>query len=86
MKAAQFFGKGHIEVLDVDEPTPADDEVLVEIHWCGICGSDLHEYISWVGEYIIYQGHWLTMIRADGDTSNRSASIDRRKASGYFRT
>jgi (R,R)-butanediol dehydrogenase/meso-butanediol dehydrogenase/diacetyl reductase len=45
MKAAQFFDKGHIEVVDVDEPTPADDELLVEIHWCGIYGSDLHEYI-----------------------------------------
>jgi (R,R)-butanediol dehydrogenase/meso-butanediol dehydrogenase/diacetyl reductase len=45
MKAAQFFGKGEIRVEDVAEPQAKDGEVLIEISWCGICGSDLHEYI-----------------------------------------
>lgn len=45
IKAAQFFAKGDIRVVEVPEPTPKDDEALVAIEWCGICGSDLHEYL-----------------------------------------
>lgn len=45
MKAAQYFGKGDLRVVEVTEPTRKDDEALVAIEWCGICGSDLHEYL-----------------------------------------
>jgi threonine dehydrogenase-like Zn-dependent dehydrogenase len=44
MKAAQFFAKGDIRVVDVSKPQPKEGEALVAIQWCGICGSDLHEY------------------------------------------
>jgi threonine dehydrogenase-like Zn-dependent dehydrogenase len=27
-------------------PTPRDDQVLVDVDLCGICGSDLHALIS----------------------------------------
>lgn len=45
MKAAQFFGKGDIRVVDVPTPEARDNEALVAVEWCGICGSDLHEYL-----------------------------------------
>lgn len=45
MKAAQFFGQRDIRVVDVAKPEPKEDEALVAIEWCGICGSDLHEYL-----------------------------------------
>jgi 2-desacetyl-2-hydroxyethyl bacteriochlorophyllide A dehydrogenase len=32
--------KPHVEELP--EPTPEPDEVLLQVHFCGICGSDLH--------------------------------------------
>jgi threonine dehydrogenase-like Zn-dependent dehydrogenase len=45
MKAAVFHDPGHIEVRDdIAEPKPGPGEVLVEVHACGICGSDLHLY------------------------------------------
>lgn len=44
MKAAQFFAAGDIRVVDVPKPTPKPHEALIAIEWCGICGSDLHEY------------------------------------------
>jgi (R,R)-butanediol dehydrogenase / meso-butanediol dehydrogenase / diacetyl reductase len=45
MKAARFYGKQDIRVEDVPEPQePAGRQVLIEVDWCGICGSDLHEY------------------------------------------
>ena len=45
MRAARFHGQHDIRIEDVPTPTPsAPDDVLVEVHWCGICGTDLHEY------------------------------------------
>lgn len=35
-------GVGHIELRDVAVPTPKDDEVLIKIAACGICGTDIH--------------------------------------------
>lgn len=46
MRAARFYGQKDIRLEDVDVPrikTP--DDVLVEVAWCGICGTDLHEYV-----------------------------------------
>ncbi|HEY4377287.1 MAG TPA: 2,3-butanediol dehydrogenase [Acidimicrobiales bacterium] len=46
MLAARFHDKGDIRLETVDIPTPkSPDEVLVEVAWCGICGTDLHEYV-----------------------------------------
>ena len=45
MKAAQYFGQKDIRVVDVPAPKPAEHEALIAVEWCGICGSDLHEYL-----------------------------------------
>lgn len=45
MKAAQYFGQRSIRVVDTPLPEPQDHEALIAIEWCGICGSDLHEYL-----------------------------------------
>jgi len=45
MRAARYYGKGDIRVEDVDAPQIRDkDDVLLEVAYCGICGTDLHEY------------------------------------------
>jgi (R,R)-butanediol dehydrogenase/meso-butanediol dehydrogenase/diacetyl reductase len=44
MKAARFHGRGDIRVEEVPEPEVRPGTVLVEVEWCGICGTDLHEY------------------------------------------
>jgi threonine dehydrogenase-like Zn-dependent dehydrogenase len=41
MKAAVFYEPHDIRVEDIPEPTIAEDEVLVEVSACGICGSDV---------------------------------------------
>jgi len=46
MKAARYHGRGDIRVDDVPEPHVRPGTVLVEVEWCGICGSDLHEYLE----------------------------------------
>ncbi len=46
MRAARFYGKSDIRVEEVAVPTiREDDDVLVEVRYCGICGTDLHEYL-----------------------------------------
>jgi L-iditol 2-dehydrogenase len=42
MKALLLTAPSHLEFTDVPDPQPADDEVLLRIRACGICGSDIH--------------------------------------------
>jgi (R,R)-butanediol dehydrogenase/meso-butanediol dehydrogenase/diacetyl reductase len=46
MKAARFHGRGDIRVDDIPEPHPGDGQIQLAVEWCGICGSDLHEYLE----------------------------------------
>jgi (R,R)-butanediol dehydrogenase / meso-butanediol dehydrogenase / diacetyl reductase len=47
VRAARFHDKGDIRVEDVTAPTLREtDDVLVEVAYCGICGTDLHEYLA----------------------------------------
>lgn len=43
MKAAVFYGKGDIRV-ETNFPTPSikDNEVLIRVKACGVCGTDVH--------------------------------------------
>jgi 2-desacetyl-2-hydroxyethyl bacteriochlorophyllide A dehydrogenase len=44
MRAAQWLEPHRIEVTDVEEPSAASGQAIVEVATCGICGSDLHSY------------------------------------------
>ncbi|MHA2473437.1 MAG: zinc-dependent alcohol dehydrogenase [Promethearchaeota archaeon] len=44
MKAAVFYGVRDIRIEDVEMPRIQDDEILIKVKACGICGSDLHMY------------------------------------------
>jgi L-iditol 2-dehydrogenase len=37
-------GKGNVGVRDIPMPEPGADELLIQIKYCGICGTDLHIY------------------------------------------
>jgi (R,R)-butanediol dehydrogenase / meso-butanediol dehydrogenase / diacetyl reductase len=44
--AARFYDQKDIRLEDVPVPQlKAPDDVLVQVSWCGICGTDLHEYL-----------------------------------------
>jgi L-iditol 2-dehydrogenase len=42
MKALVLTGPGRFDYADVPMAEPSDDEVLVQVRACGICGSDVH--------------------------------------------
>jgi threonine dehydrogenase-like Zn-dependent dehydrogenase len=44
MEAAVYHGPRDIRVEEIEAPGLGADEMLVRIHACGICGSDLHMY------------------------------------------
>lgn len=44
-------GKGKVEVRDIPAPKIAHDEVLIKIHYAGICGTDVH---IWLNEFPVY--------------------------------
>jgi (R,R)-butanediol dehydrogenase / meso-butanediol dehydrogenase / diacetyl reductase len=47
MLAARYYAQKDIRIEDVPTPQIHDkDDVLVEVHYCGICGTDLHEYTA----------------------------------------
>ncbi len=43
-KVAVLTGKKKIEIKELKIPAINDDEVLVKVDGCGICGTDVHEY------------------------------------------
>lgn len=51
MRAVRFYGKQDIRVDEIPEPTYLPGQVIVAPAYCGICGSDLHEYLHGPLEY-----------------------------------
>jgi len=45
-----------IEIVEKNTPVPGDDEVLIEVKACGICGSDVHMRQADADGYILYPG------------------------------
>ncbi len=60
MLGAVFYGDGRIELKDVREPEPAEDEAILKVMATSICGSDVHirhgTYPSGV-KYPLIPGH-----------------------------
>lgn len=46
MKALSISGVEQIDYIDVDTPIIKDDEVLIKVSYCGICGSDIPRYFE----------------------------------------
>lgn len=46
MKAARYYDQKDIRIEDIDEPTLQPGTVAIDVAWCGICGTDLHEYLE----------------------------------------
>lgn len=69
MKALFLDQVGKLTLRDVERPVPRDDELLVRVEACGICGTDRHLFL---GEFParppVVQGHeFAGIIEAKGD-------------------
>jgi L-iditol 2-dehydrogenase len=59
MKAMLLSEYKQLQLTDLPRPTPAPDEVLIQVAACGICGSDVHGYDGSSGRRIppLVMGH-----------------------------
>ncbi|MCD6554857.1 MAG: galactitol-1-phosphate 5-dehydrogenase [Anaerolineae bacterium] len=57
MKAAILRGSGQIEVVEMPVPEPGPGEVVIKVHYCGICGSDIDAYETGTYEPGLIIGH-----------------------------
>ena len=54
MKAAVMTGIKQVELMDYPMPPVGDDDVLVQVECCGVCGSDLHYYeFGRIGDLVV---------------------------------
>jgi threonine dehydrogenase-like Zn-dependent dehydrogenase len=58
MKTATLFGVRDLRIIDKDIPVIGENEVLVEVGACGICGTDIHFFKGeWKVETPLVLGH-----------------------------
>ena len=59
MKAVYYVADNHMEMRDIPVPEPKQDEYLIKIDACGICGSDLEGYLGKTGRRVapMIMGH-----------------------------
>jgi (R,R)-butanediol dehydrogenase / meso-butanediol dehydrogenase / diacetyl reductase len=65
MKAAVWHGRKDVRIDDVSEPSaPPAGQVQIKVSWCGICGTDLHEYVGGPVYIPVERPHPLTGVQA----------------------
>ncbi|MBR1642052.1 MAG: galactitol-1-phosphate 5-dehydrogenase [Butyrivibrio sp.] len=61
MKAQILYGIGNIKYTEVEVPTPKDNEALIRVSACGICGSDIPRiYKTGAHNMPLVPGHEMT--------------------------
>lgn len=68
MKAAILTGQRQLEVRQVEDPVPSEDQVVVRVALCGICGTDLNAYTTMMLPAGTILGHEFTgVVEATAD-------------------
>lgn len=72
MKALVLEANQSFTIKDIETPVPKEDEALIKVAYCGICGSDLARYFDGkVHNYPIVLGHEFS-----GTVEAVGASVD----------
>ena len=78
MFAALITGRSTLEMVEFPDPVPAAGGVVVDIAFCGICGTDIHAYQSGVPYHPAICGHeWVGVVSARGDGVRELSEGDR---------
>jgi L-iditol 2-dehydrogenase len=80
MKALVLTEYRHLELTEVDKPQVGAEDLLIRIHACGICGSDVHGYDGSTGRRLppVIMGHEAAgVVEAVGGSVSRFKPGDR---------
>ena len=78
MQAALITGKELIEFVDFDDPSPEPELIVVDITYCGICGTDIHSFQSDGAAWPSTCGHeWTGFVSKTGSSVDRLSEGDR---------
>lgn len=67
MQVGLVTGRRQVELVEMPEPAPAPDKAVVQIDYCGICGTDVHAYLSGEPYNPAICGHeWTGQVSAAG--------------------
>ena len=67
MPAAVYHRPGELEVTDVPVPTLGPRDALVEVAYCGVCGTDLHMVLDgWGTPGTVFGHEWSGRVAAAG--------------------
>src|SRR5579862_6391503 len=76
MKAAIWHGREDVRIEDMSEPpAPPRGQVQVQVAWCGICGTDLHEYSGGPVYIPVGHPHPLTGVQAPVQIGHEMSGI-----------
>jgi (R,R)-butanediol dehydrogenase/meso-butanediol dehydrogenase/diacetyl reductase len=68
MRAAIITGRGQVELQEFPEPVASSGGVVVDVRYCGICGTDVHAYQSGDPYPAALCGHeWAGAVREVGE-------------------
>lgn len=68
MFAALITGRSTVDLVEFPDPTPAEGGVVVDIAFCGVCGTDVHAYQSGAPYHPAICGHeWVGTVSARGE-------------------
>lgn len=78
MFAALITGRNAVDLVEFPDPTPADRGVVVDIAYCGVCGTDVHAFQSGEPYNPAICGHeWAGTLSAVGRDVKEFAEGDR---------
>lgn len=77
MKVSMWYNNRDIRIEEAPTPEPGPHEILVKVHSCGICGSDIEEWYR-LPRAPLVQGHEIgAEVAAVGDSVSRYEPGDR---------
>lgn len=82
MKAAVYYGKHNLVVEDVPVRELKDNEVLIQVKYCGVCGTDVHIFNGDGGSFEVtpplIPGHEFSgVVKKIGANVNRIKAVTR---------
>ncbi len=78
VRTATVLAPHQLDIREADVPKPGGDEVVVQIRYCGVCGTDVHGFES--PELVppaVFGHEWTGTIVDTGDGVDRVSVGDR---------